>query len=156
MKFTNTSEPRTPPLRGPPDGHGKELMPCEDRLRRGDALGMSRPHPRPCQGVAGAERRQGAETLPRTEGRRLFRRIELAGHQGVRHRGGHPERVQQGLRPRHVPRRATCRRWCPARDTPRPTFRPSTRGRANSSRTDWPPRWTASSWWTPPAPRSPY
>ena len=31
------------------------------------------------KGVAGAERRQGAETLPRIEGRRLFRRIELAG-----------------------------------------------------------------------------
>ena len=66
MKFTNTSEPRTP-LRGPPDGHGKELMPGEECLRRGDALGRSRPHPRLCQGVAGAERRKGAETLPRGE-----------------------------------------------------------------------------------------
>ena len=31
---------------------------------------------------------------------RLFRRIELARHAGARHRGGHPKRVQQGLRPR--------------------------------------------------------
>ena len=138
-----------------PTGTGKSLVPGEDRLRRGDTLGRSRPHPRPCQGVAGAERRQGAETLPRTEGRRLFRRIELARHAGVRHRGGHPKRVQQGLRPRHVPRRATCRRWCPARDMPRPTFRPSTRGRANSSRTNWPPRWTARSWSGRPARKSP-
>ena len=41
---------------------------------------------------------------------RLFRRIELSRHAGVRHRGGHPKRVQQGLRPRHVPRRDTSRR----------------------------------------------
>ena len=27
---------------------------------------------------------------------------------------------------------------------------------ANSSRTNWPPRWTTSSWWTPPVPKSPY
>jgi hypothetical protein len=88
------------PLRGPPDGHGQEPGAGEDRLRRGDALGRSRPHPRPCEGIAGTKRRQGAEALPRTEGRRLFRRPELARHAGVRHRGGDTVGVQQGLRPR--------------------------------------------------------
>ena len=88
MRSMNTSARRAPTHAWSSRRHRQEPGAGEGRLGCGDALGQPPPHPRPCQGAAGTERRQGAEALPRTEGRRLFHGPDRARQAGVRHRAG--------------------------------------------------------------------
>jgi hypothetical protein len=94
------ADPRRQPVRGDPDRRGQDAGDRHDLPRRGRPLGRPRRAPGPRQGTPRAGGRQAPRHRARRADGHLLGGPQAQGPRLRRHGRGHPEHLEEGVRPR--------------------------------------------------------